>query len=154
MNTHHHGAPRTNSATEHLLAVVEPTDNGNATLDLAHDVVARGGQATVLMLITDRVVDDIRGFAAAEDLDYRVAEAHAIERLTSYCTGRVGANVPIRVARLGSLGADLQGHISDDITAVALPAHLPDHHLGRLANTVRRPLVIVPDHDARALHAV
>ena len=40
---------------EHLLTIVEPTHGGDTTLDLAHEAVARGGTATVLMVITERV---------------------------------------------------------------------------------------------------
>lgn len=152
MTNRHHHALSTNASTDHLLAVVEPAGAGDTTLALANDVVARGGQATVLMLITDRVAEDIRSFAAAEDLDYSMAELHAIERLTSYCSGRIGADVPTHVARLGRRRIDLRhhitGHLTDRITAVALPACLTEQDLGRLATTLDRPVVIMPDQAA------
>ncbi len=45
---------------EHLLAVVDPTEAGDSTLDIASDVVARGGKATVVVLVDQRVRDAIQ----------------------------------------------------------------------------------------------
>jgi hypothetical protein len=134
------------ASTEHLLAVVEPIADGDAPLDFARDVVARGGRASVLMLITDRVRADIRDYAEVIDLpDYAEAEARAIERLTAICGERIGVEVPTAVARFGWLGVDFRRYISEEITSVAVPEAIVgrrgvDRMLGRLG----RPVVVTP----------
>lgn len=153
MTNHLHPAPTTDWSTDlsadHLLAVVEPAGTGDTALDLASDVVARGGRATVVLLITARVEDDIRRFAASENLDYSMAERHAIERLTTYCSDRIGAEVPTHVEWVDDgHEIDIHRHLADHITAVALPTSLPVRHPGRLATSLHRPVVFMPDRAA------
>ena len=81
-----------NQHREHLLAVVEPTNSDRSPLDYAHDHVAGGGTATVLLVLTDETHDDVRRFADSEDLDVGTAEAIAIGRLTELYTSRVGGD--------------------------------------------------------------
>jgi hypothetical protein len=130
---------------EHVLVVVEPTTGGDGPLQLAHDVVARGGRASVLMLITSRVDDDIRAYAASEDLSFAAAEADAIARLGEYCTSQIGAAVPTNVARFGWSAVDLRRFVAADVTTVAVPEQLFEgRRLRQLAAQVDRPLVTVP----------
>jgi hypothetical protein len=130
-------------APEHVLAVVEPTDRGDAALDVAHDVVARGGRASVLMVITSRVDDDIRSYAASEDLSVSEAEATALERLVGYCNERIGDDVPTIVERFGRLGTDIRRHISEDITSVAVPEGLfQQRSLDKMSAATGRPVVV------------
>lgn len=77
---------------EHLLAVVDPTEAGDSTLDIASDVVARGGKATVVVLVNQRVRDDLRRFADSEDLDLHTGQAIALDRLSDSYALRVGGD--------------------------------------------------------------
>ena len=40
--------------SEHLLAVVEPNETGEVSLDIATDHVARGGKATLLIMLNQQ----------------------------------------------------------------------------------------------------
>ena len=146
-------APTTNdespAAGEHLLTIVEPSGRGDTTLDIARDVVARGGRASIVMVITDRVDDDIRNFAASEELSRGEAEAHAIDQLTAYCSERVGDDVPTIVERFGRLGTDIRRYITDEVTAVAVPeGFLSARGANKLSRRVGRPVVVASDRAA------
>ena len=139
----------TTTTPEHVLTLVEPTGGGDRTLDIAHDVVARGGRASVVMLITDRVDADIRAYADSENLSRGEAEAAAIDQLTDYCSGRVGSDVPTIVERFGRLGTDIRRHITEDITSVAVPEGLLDARgINRLARRTGRPVTVTPSSAA------
>jgi len=75
---------------EHIVAVVEPTRDGEATLDIAREVVMRGGRATVVVLVTRQTMSDIRDFAEAENLTFPDAREIFIERLAAMYSSRVG----------------------------------------------------------------
>ena len=75
---------------EHIVAVVEPTRDGEATLDIAREVVMRGGRATVVLLVTRQTMSDIRDFAEAENLTFPDAREIFIERLAAMYSSRVG----------------------------------------------------------------
>src|SRR5665811_1756496 len=75
---------------EHIVAVVEPTRDGEATLDIAHEVVNRGGRATVVVLVTRKTIRDIRDFAEAENLTLPDAKEAYVERLIETYSSRVG----------------------------------------------------------------
>ena len=64
---------------QHLLAVIEPTDDGDSSVDIAREFVSKGGRATVILMITSQVRHDIREFADAESLHPSHAEAIALE---------------------------------------------------------------------------
>lgn len=130
---------------EHVLTIVEPTAHGDSTLDLAHDVVARGGRASVVMVITDRVDADIDGYAESENLSRTEAETQAFEQLAGYCANRIGGEVPTIVERFGWLGVDIRRHITDDVTSVAIPAGLlGKRDLARIERRLGRPVVVTP----------
>ena len=129
---------------EHLLTIVEPTTGGDATIELARRAVARGGSASVLMVITDRVQRDIRAFAASEELGYGEAEEQAILALRELCIEQIGDTVPITM-HFGALGSDIVKYISGDTTGVALPARLANNGMvERIVSYSGRPVIVAP----------
>ena len=104
---------------EHLLTLVEPTKGGDATLDLAHNTVERGGDATVVMVITDRVRRDISDYAASENLDRADAEGRALTQLDSYCRTRVGGSTNVET-RYSGARTDVAKLVTPEITAIAM----------------------------------
>ena len=77
-------------AKEHMIAVVEPTRDGESTIELAQQVVDRGGQATVVVLVTRDTVAEIAAFAAAENLTLPDAREIYIERVADVYSSRFG----------------------------------------------------------------
>ena len=75
---------------EHMVAVVEPTRDGEATIDLAQEVVDRGGRATVVVLITKDTIRNISAFAHSEAMAYADAKEIYVERLADVYTSRLG----------------------------------------------------------------
>lgn len=61
-------------------------------MDYAHDHVANGGTATVLVLLTTETRKQFRQFADSENLDVGRAEAIAIDRIAELYTSRVGGD--------------------------------------------------------------
>jgi MinD superfamily P-loop ATPase len=76
---------------EHIVAVVEPTRDGEATLDIANEVVNRGGRATIVVLVTRKTMSDIRAFAESENLTVPDASEIYFERLAETYSSRVGS---------------------------------------------------------------
>ncbi len=135
---------------EHLLTIVEPTTGGDTTLELAHDAVERGGAATVVMVITDRVRRDIDAFAASEDLDRADAEGRALEQLDDYCRSRVGPSTTI-ATRYSGARTDVAELVTPEITAVAVPEGLLGQRaISRLVKRTGLPVVVTPAHAGRA----
>lgn len=134
--------------SEHVLTIVEPTTGGDATLDLAHQTVDRGGSARVVMVITDRVRRDIRDYAESEDLDRGVAEAQALEQLRQLCAARVGGSPPV-ATHFGDLRTLLADHLTADTTAIAVPERLADGRwIRRTAATTGIPVTVTPNRAA------
>jgi hypothetical protein len=134
--------------SEHLLTIVEPSPGGDSTLDLAHETVERGGTASILMVITDRVQHDIRDFAQSENLHERDAEALALDRYRAYCAERVGGSPRVEV-HFGNLRTGLHNHLTADTTGIALPKHLGSaRRIRRDAAKARIPIFITPDRAA------
>lgn len=127
---------------EHVLIVVEPSGDGDATLEIGRSVIARGGQVSVLMLVTDRIERDIRDFAASEDLDHGTAEAQALDQLTQFCIDRLGVAVDVQIAHVGRARIDLETYIDTRITAIAVPQRL--YEIGRLHTSGDRVLILAP----------
>lgn len=126
--------------TEHLLTIVEPTTGGDTTLDVARDVISRGGRASVVMVITDRVRRDIEAFAKAEGLDPLAAEGIALHRLHErYSTGGEVAT------HFGPLGAGLVQRLAADATSIAIPEGLLSRRLvERVVAASGRPVIVAP----------
>lgn len=75
---------------EHIVAVVESARDGDTTLDLAQEVVNRGGRATVVVLVGSRTGQDIKRFAEAENLTFPDAREIYYHRLAGVYSARVG----------------------------------------------------------------
>jgi len=76
---------------EHIVAIVEPNRDGEATIDIARDVVDRGGRATVVMLLTHKTMSDISDFAASENLTVPDASEIYLDRLAETYAARIGS---------------------------------------------------------------
>ena len=76
---------------EHIVAVVEPTRDGEATIDIAQEVVRRGGRATVVVLVTRKTMSDISAFADSESLTVPDASEIYFERLAETYASRIGS---------------------------------------------------------------
>ena len=91
--------------SEHLLAVLEPNETGEASLEIATCHVARGGKATLLIVLNQQVREDFRRFADAENRHVYNGEAVALDRLVNTYTSRVG-------------GEDTEAIVADSVQAV------------------------------------
>ena len=76
---------------EHIVAVVEPDRDGETTLDIARDVVDRGGRATVVVIMTNKAMKGVRDFAASENLTVPDASEIYLDRLAEAYANRIGS---------------------------------------------------------------
>lgn len=132
------------SYRENLLTIVEPSTGGDATVELAREAVLRGGRASLLLVITDRVERDIQAFADAEELPYGRAEAIALQRLADDYVARIGGS-PRIFTHYGALGTDILKYVGADTTAIAVPASMA---AGGVVQSIvaysGRPVVVAP----------
>jgi hypothetical protein len=75
---------------EHIVAFVEPTRDGEATLEIAQETVNSGGRATVVLLVSRKTMSDVRDFAESENLTIPDATAIYFERLADTYASRLG----------------------------------------------------------------
>ncbi len=132
---------------DHLLAVVEPNPPGEVSLDVATDHVARGGTATILVLVDDRTRDDIRRFADSEDLHPINGEAVALDRLADAYAARVGGDgADTVIADSTSSARELLDVAAEaNATSVVIPQHVAARRsLRRLAADTTLPVLIAP----------
>ncbi len=132
---------------EHLLAVVVPNEAGEAPLDLAAELVARGGKATVVVLLTEQVRDDFRRFADAEDLDLPTGEAIALDRLIEAYNARIGGDDTETFAAGSSSSARDLLHTAavSGATTIAIPQQLAARsNLRGLMSDAHVPVLIAP----------
>ena len=132
---------------EHLLAVVEPNEAGEASLDHATDLVARGGKATVVLLVNEQVRDDVRQFSESEDLDPYTGHAMALDRLVEHYTSRVGgADTEAIVVDSANSARDLldvaaRSHVS----SIAIPQQIVSRRpLRKLVSHAHVPVLVTP----------
>lgn len=78
---------------EHALAVVEPSLDGDTTLELAKETVARGGAATVVVLLGRETEANIAAFANAEDLTLPDGREIYLNRLSAMYADLFGDRV-------------------------------------------------------------
>ena len=71
------------TSQEHIVAIVESAHGGDSTIDIAEQVVDRGGRATVVVLISRKTTDEVSAFADSENLTYPDAHEIFVERLTA-----------------------------------------------------------------------
>ena len=131
----------------HLLAIVEPTNLDREPLDYAHDHVAGGGTATVLLVLTDETRNGFRQFADSEDLDIGTAEAIAIDRLTDLYRSRVGGDDTETIVTSAEHSArDLLGVAADTrSTSIVITQQLAGRAgLRRLVSDSHVPVLVVP----------
>ena len=134
------------SNSEHLLAVIEPNEAGEVSLDVATDHVTRGGTATVLVLLDKQVRDDLRQFADAEDLHPHNGQAIALDRLVDSYAARVGGETNTIVAEsAGSARELLEIAATSRATSMVIPQHVAARRsLRRLVSDTTIALHIAP----------
>lgn len=131
---------------EHIVAIVQPTGRDDSTIDIARDVVAGGGRATVIMLITDRVRKDIRDFADAENLSIGEAEAIALDRMSADYVASIGAGQTDVVV---SNVSDAQTQTLVNATKIAVGQDaLSRHALNQLVSRANVPVIVTPPRAA------
>ncbi len=133
---------------EHILTIVEPTTGGDATLDVARETVERGGTASVVMVITDRVRRDFGDFAESEEIALGEAEALALDQLRELCARRVGGS-PTVATHFGDVAAGLRRYLTTETTAIAVPDRLArSRWVRRLADRSGLRVTITPSRAA------
>lgn len=135
------------TTNEHIVAVVEPTEDGEATLKIAHEVVDRGGKATVLIVLTNGTMNDVRAFAAAENIGFGDALEIFRERLAETYAARVGVDVTstIIAERLPQGRTVFDAATDASATIIALPQKLARSRGWRgPVGRSRVPVVIAP----------
>ncbi len=133
---------------EHLLTIVEPIPGGDSTLGLAHDIVARGGSASVVVVITDRVRREFVAHAEADGLGGGEAEARAIQQLRAQYRDRIGGSPTLDIY-YGALRSDVVRYVTPDTTAIAIPECLvADKLVERIAAYSGRPVIVAPGRPA------
>ena len=132
---------------EHLLAIVEPTTIGEAPLEIANDVVTRGGKATIVVLLTDEARNDFRRFADAQDLDVHHGEAVAVDRLIDVYTTRVGgSDTDSMVSHARTSAHDFLAMAADtDATSIAIPQQVARRRgVRKLVSEALVPVLVTP----------
>ncbi len=130
---------------EHIVAIVQPTGQYDSTIDIARDVVAGGGRATVIMLVTDRVRKDIRDFAAAENLSIGEAEAIALDRLSDDYVTSIGAgHTNVVVSTVSEAQSQAHSALATATKIAVGQDALNRHALNRLAATTTVPVIVAP----------
>lgn len=130
---------------EHIVAIVQPTSRQDTTVDMARDVVTKGGRATIVMLITDDVRKDFRAFAESEDLNIAEAEAIAIERLRDDYVSTVGPGRTSVIVSMTPSGLSPQHPAISGATSIAVGQQsLSRHSLQRLVSGATIPVIVTP----------
>jgi hypothetical protein len=136
---------------EHMVAVVEPARDGESTIELAQQVVDRGGRATVLVVVTRDTVTDIAAFAEAEELRFPDAKEIYVERLAEVYSSRFGdhevATIVTDHREPNRVAFDTAGKVA--ATTVAMPQRLATRR-GWRASVARSqvPVLIAPPRAA------
>lgn len=131
---------------EHLLTFIVPNKAGETSLDIAAESVARGGKATLVVLLDKAVREDFRRFAEAEDLDAPTGEAIARERLIDFYSSRVGGvDTETVLADVNSSRDMLRTAEAAHATSIVIPQELaarPD--LQKFMSSTRIPVTVAP----------
>lgn len=130
---------------EHTVAVVEPTLDDDVGLEIVKETLARGGDATVVILLGRETEANIAAFADAEDLAIADGREIYLDRLTATYANLFGG--PVRVVIAGR-------HADRDVfaeaargraTSVVMPQRLVAHRNWKTA--VRKsqvPVLLAP----------
>ncbi len=82
---------------EHIVAVVEPTLDGEATIEIARKAVDGGARATVVVLVSRGTMGNIENFAESESLTVPDAGEIYLERLAEIYSDRIGGRDRVNV---------------------------------------------------------
>lgn len=114
------------TSQEHTIAIVEPTLDGESTIDFAKQTVDRGGRATVVVLVGRGTQDAVAAFASSEELTLPDARQIYMERLAQTYAERFSGTEKVTIV------AD--GHHANRIvfataaqskaTSIVMPQHL------------------------------
>jgi len=132
---------------EHIVAVVEPTRDGEPTLEVAQNVVSRGGRATVVVLVSRKTMSDVRDFAEAENLTVPDASEIYFERLAQTYSSMIGSSDTSAVVTENASAArsvfDLASRIRP--TSIVLPQRVANRR-GWRSSVARSavPILITP----------
>jgi hypothetical protein len=108
---------------EHVVAFVEPTLDGESTLEVAQETISSGGRATVVVLVGRQTMTDVRAFAESENLTVPDATAIYFERLADTYSSKLG---------------------NDDASVVITESVYAGRHLFDVANRVEPTTIVVP----------
>lgn len=132
---------------EHMLAIVEPTRDGEPTIDLAREVLDRGGRATVVVLVDRETVAHISAFAAAEEITFPDAKEIYVERLADFYTSRLGGEDAATIVVEGAAPSQFVFNAAtrSAATSVAMPQRLANRRGWKTAVAKSNlPVVIAP----------
>ena len=131
---------------EHIVAVVDPTSDTEMTLDLAGDVVGRGGRATFMVLATRDTIAGINAFADAEELTVPDAREISLERLALQYREQLGSEDATAVLTgVHSSGSVFAAAERDAATVIAMPQNLTTRRGWRTSiSRSRVPVIISP----------
>ena len=132
---------------EYVIALVEPHQDGEAPLDIAKDVAARGGRASVYVLATERAKRDIRAFSDSEELSLGRAGAIYADRVSEkYSTAVGGPATATHFTETLTSGRQLLDlAMTTGATMIAVPQHLMEKRQWRKPlGRSHIPVVIAP----------
>jgi hypothetical protein len=130
---------------EHTLAVLEPTLDGDITVNIAKETIARGGDATIIVLLGRETEASIAAFANAEDLTFADGREIYLNRLAAMYTELFGDRV-----RFVADGRHADRHVFDEAirghaTSVIVPQRLVGHRNWKTAVTKSQvPVLLAP----------
>lgn len=135
------------SNQEHVLGLIDSHPNSTAVLDVAHDVVERGGRATLVVVLSSDDRRHIRDLADAEDIGVPDATALYMDNITETYGAFVGKTATVTVLHAPSLDprAAIATAADEGVTIVALPSSLAGTRQGRSAiGRTAVPVLVVP----------
>jgi len=132
-------------AQEHIFAVVDPAREEEAAIDLAQEVVARGGRATVIVLASKETVAGISAFAESENLTFPDAREIYLERLALMYTSRFGQDAGTIFTRVDAGRLVFDTAVRSAATVVAMPQRLASLRGWRASVAKSQvPVMIIP----------
>jgi|GEM_PF-3524358 len=115
------------SYTEHVLAVIDPTRERPADLDVARDAVAQGGRATVVVAASGGLRNGLDAIGRSEQFAGSLPGAAAMDRIVDGYRATVGAGTDVGVVDLDRrtvCRTVLRHAESAGVTMVTVPDHL------------------------------
>ncbi len=133
-------------AQEHIVAIVDPTRDEDSTIDLAQEVVERGGRATVIVLASKETMSAIADFARSEDLTVPDATEIYLERLTTmYATRFGGQDAPTIFTNADAGRFVFDTAARSAATVVAMPQRLASRRAWKASVTKPQvPVLVAP----------